>query len=413
MGQEAIIHLEALSYSIEGKEILKDINLVINKGELVGLIGPNGAGKTTLLKSINGLKKVEGQVFLGEKNTKKMKKKALARLIALMKQDTEVKFPFSVWQVVLMGRYPHLDWTKQEKEKDQQIAKKYMEYTNTWSLAHKSIQELSGGERQRTMMAKVLTQETPVILLDEPTANLDIAYQEQIFRYSQQFCQEGGTVIAAVHDLKVAAKYCHRLVLLKEGQIIAQGKPEEVLTPANLRVAYGVNALSYRNSITGEWDVYLPHCFQQQKIKLHLIGGGGGATPLLRSLYQQGYDLTLGVIHRGDTDEESARIFNIPTVLNPPFSSITMENYALNLDLIEQTHVTILCSIPFGKDNLDNLRAATHADNLVILEDQAIEERDFTGGQATQLYEQIKHVAKVLTSDNLQEFLKRSVTLDD
>lgn len=406
MEEKAAISLENLSFSVEGKEILSAISLEVKKGEFVGLIGPNGAGKTTLLKSINGLNKTQGKIYLTGKDSKKMGEKNLARQVALMKQDTEVSFPFSAWEVVLMGRYPHLGWSKQEKEEDRRIARRYMEYTDTSALANKYINTVSGGERQRIMFAKVLTQETPIILLDEPTSNLDLAHQEQLFTYGKEFCQQGGTIVAAIHDLRVAARYCQRLVLLKKGRIIAQGTPEEVLTATNLKEAYGVEAVIYRSQVTGEYDIYLPS-FAKGKTnqKIHLIGGGGTATTLLRELYRQGYQLTMGVVAPGDSDLESAKIFNVHTVSTPPFTPITVEAHQANVELVKGADWVILCSLTFGEHNLANLKAAAEGVHLLIVEDSPIEERDYTGGQATELYNQLKGRATVLSSGEINQFL--------
>lgn len=408
MQRETAIILEDLSFSLDGKQILSSINLEFKKGEFVGLVGPNGAGKTTLLKSINGLNQTKGKVYLIGGDSKKMSGKKLARQIALMKQDTEVSFPFSAWEIVVMGRYPHLGWDKQEKEEDRKIARKYMEYTKTLSLANKRISALSGGERQRVMFAKVLTQETPIILLDEPTSNLDMAHQEQLFSYGREFCQQGGTIVAAIHDLRLAARYCNRLVLLKKGRIIAQGFPEEVLTAKSLKEAYGVETVIYRSQVTGEYDIYLPS-FAKEKPnqKIHLIGGGGTATALLREFYQQGYQLTMGVIAYGDSDLESAKIFQVNTISNPPFTPITSEAHQANVELIREADWVILCSLPFGQDNLDNLRAATHASKLIIIEDSPIQERDYTGGEAIKLYKKLREKAVVLPLGKVKEIFGR------
>ena len=408
MGKETAICLENLSFALGGKEILSEISLEIKKGDFVGLIGPNGAGKTTLLKSINGLRKAQGKIFLLGKNTKGMKEKVLAKQIALMKQDLELNFPFTAREVVLMGRYPHLDWTKQESRRDREITEKFMEYTGTLPLAEKRITQVSGGERQRVMFAKVLTQETPIILLDEPTSNLDLAYQEQLFSYGQEFCRQGGTIVAAIHDLKVAAKYCQKLVLLKKGKIIAQGSPAEVLTSQNLQEAYGVAALVYCNQITGEYDIYLPQLSKNQDgQKIHLIGGGGLATPLLRELYKKGCQLSMGVISQGDSDGESARVFGIPAVFNPPFTPIREEALRANQQLIQSSDWTILCSLPFGQNNLANLQAAGCAKRLLIIEDETIEKRDYTGGKALEVYNQLKKQAVVLPSHQVMDYLMK------
>jgi iron complex transport system ATP-binding protein len=148
-----------------------------------------------------------------------------------------------------------------------------MKFTNTLEFENQFIDHLSGGERQRVLFAKVLTQTTDIILLDEPTANLDITHQEQIFKYSKDLCGEGKTVIAAVHDLKIASRYCSRLILMSRGEIVADGAPEQVLTSENLTKVYGINALVYKNRLTGLLDFYIPgeNTGTKKNCKIHVF----------------------------------------------------------------------------------------------------------------------------------------------
>lgn len=399
--------IENLSYSLGEKQILEKISLQVEKGEFIGLIGPNGAGKTTLLKNINRINKGCGDIWVQGKNIKNMGDKELARQVALMKQETQITFPFTCWEVVLMGRYPYLSWTNQETEEDREIAQKCMEYTDTCHLADKKVTALSGGERQRVLFAKVLTQEAPLILLDEPTSNLDMAHQEQIFRYSRQFCRNSGSIVAAVHDLRIAAKYCSRLVLLYQGRIIADGPVAEVFTSENLQKAYGVECCPYYNSLTGEWDIYMPECKKtSKKGKVHIIGGGGSATALLRELYQCGYQLSLGIVHEGDSDTEIASLLGIEKIVLPACAPLSVEAYELNKKMIEKADWTILTSCAFGMNNLPNLQIAQLAQRLVIIDDSPIEKRDFTNGQATCLYKELSQKAVMLKSADVINFLQ-------
>lgn len=404
--EELIIKAENLNYSINGSEILKDISFAAVPGEFTGLIGPNGAGKTTLLKCLNGINRCEGSIEIKGQLLSAMNSKKIARSIALMHQNTNLTFPFSAIDIVLTGRYPHLNRTSTENSKDYAIARKYMEYTDTLQFENKPITQMSGGERQKVFFAKTLAQETDIILLDEPAASLDIAHEELIFRYSQELCKAGKTVIAAVHDLKIAAQYCSRLILMKDGGIIADGRPEEVLTTENLSKAYGVNALVYKNRITGNLDYFI-HGMEHKPAerRVHVIGGGGSASSVIRMLYENGCLVTAGVFAHGDSDLNCAEIFGIDCLVCKPFSEISEEAYEENVKRIRSSDLTILCDMPFGIQNMKNLLAARQAKKLVIIEDTSPESRDFTDGKALKIYKELGMNAVVVTSARLHEVL--------
>lgn len=396
---ENIINVNGLNFVIENKSILKNISFKIVAGEFVGLIGPNGAGKTTLLKCLNGINRGTGSIQIKGENIASYTDKKLAREIALMHQNTTIGFPFPAIDVVMTGRYPYLKRLQRESKEDFEIARKNMNYTDTLKLENNPITNMSGGERQRVLFAKTLTQQADIILLDEPTASLDITYQEQIFKYSKDLSNEGTTVIAAIHDLKIAAKYCSRLILMGNGEIIADGSPDKVLTSANISKVYGINALVYRNRITGLLDVYVNREIAGRSTEtVHVIGGGGSAAVVLRELYEQGYVATAGVFSHGDSDIGSAEVFGFRHLVERPFSTISKELYNQNVNFIESAELTILCNMPFGFQNLMNLEAAKHAGKLVIIEDEAPVVRDFTKGEATMLYNQLKQTAVAVIS---------------
>jgi len=401
-----VLVIEDLSFYIEDNCILKGINLKIKKGEFVGLIGPNGAGKTTLLKCINGIYKGTGNVNINGKDLKKLSSKKVAREVSLMHQNTIISFPFPCLDVVLSGRYPHLKRLQGESQEDYRIARKYMDYTDTLKFEARPITELSGGERQRVYFAKVLTQETELVLLDEPTASLDIAHEKEIFRYSCELSQSGKTVIAAVHDLKIASRYCTRLVLMKDGCIIADGSVEEVLTSENITRAYGVDALVYRNKISGQLDFYIRERKDETEEKhIHIIGGGGSASGIMRQLYEQGFKVSTGVLVHGDSDLQCAEVFGIEHISCEPFSDISDDSFRRNVEYIKKADLTVLCDMPFGMQNLRNLEAARFAKKLVILEDTPPESRDFTGGEAIKIYAELKEKAVITTTARLHEVI--------
>ncbi len=416
---EAISRLktEKLTLAFQRKPVLKGIDLTVRAGEFLGLIGPNGAGKTTLLKCLNGIYPSQGKIWLQGVDLKNLTDKEVALRIGVMHQNAQVTFPFPAGEVVLMGRYPHLKRLQRESGQDYRIARESMAYTDTLQFAQRSISELSGGERQRVLFAKVLAQEPEVILLDEPTASLDIRHQEQIFQYARVLAAQGKTVIAAVHDLKIAARYCTRLVLLKDGEILADGVPEGVLTSENVSEAYGVRALVYRNAMTGLMDVYLPVPKQAAKrIRLHVIGGGGSGSDIMRSLVEHGYEVSAGVLSEEDSDFKCAQFFGIDCVSAPPFSGISEAALEYNVRKIRKAPLTILGNVYFGELNLRNLEAALQAARLILVEDDVPQKRDFTQGKALALYGRLRERARVTTSAELmtavEEVLAQSSTVD-
>lgn len=401
-----LLVIDDLNYDINGAHILRNIGLEAIKGEFIGLIGPNGAGKTTLLKCINGINRGVGRVEIGGTSLTSMSSKAVAGKVAMLHQDTMVTFPFSVLDIVMTGRYHQLGRLKAESVEDYKIARSYMKFTDTLKFENRPINTLSGGERQRALFAKVLTQQTELILLDEPSASLDIAHEEQIFKYSAELCQAGKTVIAAVHDLKTAVRFCTRLILMKDGRIIADGTPETVVTQENLSIAYGVNALVYKNRISGLVDFHITGQADKGKsIRVHVIGGGGSASGVIRQLYENGFIVTAGVFVHGDSDLGCTDVFGVRALVCQPFSEIDDEALKENIEMVKAADITILCDMPFGLQNMRNLEAAAYASKLVIIENENPENRDFTGGKALSTYNGLKKKAIVIEAARLHEVL--------
>jgi iron complex transport system ATP-binding protein len=251
--QTPLLRADGLSYRRDGQDILRGVSFAVAPGELVGLIGPNGAGKSTLLKVVSGLwSGAEGEITLLDKPLARYSARQVAQVIAQVPQITALDFPFSVRQIVLMGRNPHLSRFELETKQDRLIAEHAMRRTQTLDLADRLIGTLSGGERQRVLIARALTQEPRLLLLDEPTANLDIQHQIGIFGLIRDLIHADGLgAVAAAHDLELAARFCDRLVLLHQGAVLADGPPADTLQPETLRRAYGVAAQPYADPITG------------------------------------------------------------------------------------------------------------------------------------------------------------------
>ncbi len=244
--------LRGVSFRYDRQWCLKDIGFELKKGEILGLIGPNGSGKSTLLKIIDGLLKIpEGEILLRNRPLSSYRRGEVARHIAMVPQEATFRFPFSVFEVVLMGRFPHLGLFPFEGREDVEIARHSMQLTGTLELATRSINELSGGEKQRVLIARALTQRAHVILLDEPTSFLDIRHKVELFDLmSSLTITQGLSVIIVSHDISLAAQYCHRMVLLSRGSLYKIGVPDEVITADTISAVYECPVLVDENPIS-------------------------------------------------------------------------------------------------------------------------------------------------------------------
>jgi iron complex transport system ATP-binding protein len=243
-----------------GKEaIVKDISLRINQGDFMGIIGPNGSGKTTLLRLASKiLSATKGNIVFQGRDIASMPMKELARSVAFVAQDTMVNFPFSVFEIVLMGRTPHLKRLEVETRKDYSIADDAMAMTDTLHLKDKKIDEISSGERQRVVIARALAQEPRLLLLDEPTSHLDIGHQIQVLDLLRRLNRKDSLTIAMVlHDLNLAGEYCNRITLLNDGGIFREGSPAEVLTYQNIEAVYKTVVVVNNNPLNSKPYVLL------------------------------------------------------------------------------------------------------------------------------------------------------------
>ena len=242
----AILEAMAVSfhYGRRGPEVLEGVSLSVPRGAIVGLLGPNGSGKTTLLRLLAGtLTPVRGRVAIDGTDVGALSRRDLARRIAIVPQETHSAFDFTALEIVLMGRYPHLSAFELEGIDDIAIARDALAATGTAALESRQFVSLSGGEKQRVVIASALAQASDVLLLDEPTASLDLGYQLDIAMLLVRLNRErGATLVVSTHDLNLAATLCSELVLLKSGRVMASGPARDVLTSARIRALYGVDA---------------------------------------------------------------------------------------------------------------------------------------------------------------------------
>lgn len=235
-------------------EVVRDISFVIENGKIVVVLGANGAGKTTLLRALNSALPVKkGEILLDGKNLKTYSRREIARKIAVVAQETETRFPVTVLEFVLSGRFAHGSAFGWETERDLEIARKSLIEADLENFQKRLMNHLSGGERQRAVFARALATEAKIFLLDEPTANLDLAHQAALLRLMRNKCDaEKVSAIVITHDLNLAAAFADKILLMKNGQIVAAGEPNAVLTAENLRETFGVEILLDKHPTSGK-----------------------------------------------------------------------------------------------------------------------------------------------------------------
>ncbi|MGI6686692.1 MAG: heme ABC transporter ATP-binding protein [Bacillota bacterium] len=412
---ERSIEAKDLTFGYGNGSILEQLNFEINKGSFISIIGPNGSGKSTLLKNICAeLVPQAGMVLLENQDVFKIKKKKLAQNMAVVPQDTGVDFAFSVMETVLMGRMPHQKRFQGDSEEDLEIVQWAMELTNVWHLRERNINELSGGERQRVIVARALAQEPKVLLLDEPTSHLDIQHQFELLELVEDLNRiKDITIIAVLHDLNLAAQFSEKIILLSKGKIMAYGNPGEVLTIENIREIYHIEVAVSTNEITGKLNI-VPLSKEKrrkekaEKIKIHLLCGGGSGVYLMEQLHQYGYQISCGVLNVGDSDWKKVKEIGAAVSEEAPFAPISDEALKNNLELIQGADLIIVLPVPFGEGNLANLRQVFEAQRnhkrVIIVEQKEFSKRDFTGGAAERLIQQM-YLHGAVKVDNIKDVL--------
>ncbi|MFW5938788.1 MAG: heme ABC transporter ATP-binding protein [Halanaeroarchaeum sp.] len=402
---DPMVSVQNVSVTLGTVMALDDVSMSVDRGTFVGVVGPNGAGKTTLLRTISGvLTPKSGRVVVAGENIAALSSRAASRLVAVVPQETNLAFDFDVRAVVSMGRTPYRRRLRLRKLDDSSPVDDAMERVDVAKFADRAVSEVSGGERQRVLLARALAQDTPVLVLDEPTASLDIDHQVRTLEMIRDLVDERGkTVLASIHDLNLAAHYCDCLLLLGDGRRLAAGSPETVLTEANLETSYGTNAVVTRHPVTGSTYVMaMPEATTEPtKPPVHVIGGGGNAARLLYVLWAAGYDVSVGAVNEGDADLETARLLGIDAVTLDPYGPMDPSDCEAVLERVQNAAATIVADLEVVIGNVPNLRAALEADALVVVEQRPFEERNYAGSEATTLYDELTARGTVVGPDSL------------
>ncbi|MDR3102498.1 MAG: ABC transporter ATP-binding protein [Methanocalculaceae archaeon] len=402
-----VISAEHLSVSYGDHKVLADISLGVEEGQFIGILGPNGCGKTTFLQTLSRVFAPDaGGVMVEGQDISAYDTKELAKILGCMRQETDAAFPFTVREIVLMGRYPHIRRLAPLAEADLVIANEAMKTTNTLHLADRLITEISGGEQQRVLIARLLAQQPKILLLDEPTSHLDISHQIEILNMLRDLTPKI-TVISVFHDFNLASYFCDRLVLMSGGGIIATGAPAKVLTAERLLESFHVRMLVNMHPLTGkpylipEYGTTATPAAQH----VHVMSGGGTGVVLFHLLLLHGCRVTAGVLAANDSDAAAAAALGIEAVVEPPFVAVSEASVRRLKLLLFDADAVVVAAMPIGFGNLSNLSILLETDVPVYFLGKC---EDFADGRADVLRARLCECGAVEMSE-ITDFLRRIV----
>jgi iron complex transport system ATP-binding protein len=377
----SLLEVQHITFGYGKQLLLYDVSLQIAHGEMVGLLGPNGSGKTTLLRLMSGiLQPQQGQVVLEGRALQQWGRRKVAQRIAVVPQEFHMPFDFTVEQMVEFGRTPFVNpfWGSRSMQ-DRLLVQESMQATGVDGLATRVFHELSGGERQRVALAMALAQQPMLLLLDEPTAHLDIKYQVEILALAQRLNRERGvTIVAAIHDLNLAARYFPRLLLFQRG-VVADAGPAEVLEPGLLGRVYGIEVQvgilrgsEYLSVLpparVGEQDAggdrrdrALRRSDPHGEAMVHVIAGGGSGEVLMRALADVAIPFVAGALNVGDSDHTLALRLASRVITEQPFAPISPAALKEVRDSLAHVSVLVLCPTAIGPGNLALIEEAAYA----------------------------------------------------
>jgi|LGVF01.2.fsa_nt_gb iron complex transport system ATP-binding protein len=393
------------------KNILCGFNATICQGEFIGLIGPNGTGKSTLLKCLSGLLEIKsGEIQLDGVNNITYSHRERAQKVAVVPQSFDIDYDFTVEDIVLMGRNPYLSYKSKESKNDYRIVMEAMEGTKTLQFKKRLYNTLSGGEKQRVIIARAIAQEPEIILLDEPTSALDIHHQIEIMELIRDLnLKKSMTVIAVLHDINLAARYCNRLILMNNGEVIVDGTPSQVINEENLKKVYDMKMLIQENKLFGKPEIIPLRVIKShemyRKIRVHVICGGNNALQVLEGLEAMGHNVSAGVINQGSDDWMICEALKIHMIEENPFTNISLDKQKENLRMMSECDIVYISDLPFGLGNINNLVGIESLKCKIYLNNNWVN-NDFTKGLLETCVNKIKNKRELIEINDDHEFLK-------
>jgi iron complex transport system ATP-binding protein len=394
--RSALLQLENVHVRLSQQLVLRDVSLSVEPGEILALVGPNGSGKTTLLRAALGLIKPEkGQVFVKGRSVTTLSPRERALIMAWVPQQEFASENLTVEDFVALGRYPHLGSYSPETSADNEAIDSALTETSLLSFRERGILELSGGERQRALYARALAQGTPLLLLDEPTSHLDIAYQLEVMEKLSSFRRSapGRAVVVSLHDLNLACRFADRILWLSHGHCVTIGTPASTVTQERVFEVFGVDTSVHRR---GEHVFVFPPERRPPSPpkegglnRVHVVCGGGSGKDILRELVSRGYTVTAGALNLLDSDEEFCQTENITMAVEDPFTQLSEDVRLRHRTLMADAEVIVIAPFAVGEGNLVNMQdplpfVAQRPSFLIGGSPEM--GRDFTGGKAADAY---------------------------
>ncbi|GAB3663282.1 heme ABC transporter ATP-binding protein [Halopiger thermotolerans] len=409
--EPATVAVENVSHAFGDLSVLDDVSLTVEPGEFVGLVGPNGAGKTTLLRTISGaLEPDAGTVAIDGTDVHDVSARASSRLVAVVPQDTTLSFSFDVRDVVEMGRHPHRSRFAPPQPEDRAAVEQALERTRTADLADRPIDEISGGQRQRVVLARAIAQATPALVLDEPTASLDINHQVETLELVRELVSEGRTAVAAIHDLDLAARYCDRLVLLADGAVYREGPPSDVLTSDALAESFDARAVVTPNPVTGSETVTAlagdSDATTALPDRVHVLGTGTAAAGVLARLETAGVDASVGPVPSGDAAAELARSLEADALEVDPFSGLSSADRSAVDGTVRDADVVVLADFVAGAGTARLLEELPETVPPVVVETRPFADRNFAGAAARERYATLRERAVEASVEDVLEAVR-------
>jgi iron complex transport system ATP-binding protein len=403
-----LLSASTLSFTKNGATLLENIDFSISQGEVVGIIGPNGAGKSTLLKCLVGIYNLDhGEVFFEDHPIANLSHEQRANRLSYLAQQQQTAFAFTARQTIEFGSF-----SRPTKSPSGNEAERIASTLDITALLDRKMDELSGGESQLVHFARILNQHAPLMLLDEPTASLDIGHEAQLMNLLKTQCQQGRSALVAIHNLNIAAAFCDRLLLLNHGKLVCSGSPEEVITQAHMRELYDHQVIVSQNPITGTTTVLpMPERQSSKPLSVHLIGGAGSTVALCRTLLQLGVEVTGGVAHEQDSDTEFWQAAGVEHVKVPAFSAIDDDAIKKAKSIEAHADITILCEFPFGLMNRANLDLAEQSNCLWILKNAPLDPGRFAQADIEAQFNACSAAAQQLTTQQAITKIKSHIGL--
>ncbi len=371
-----LVSVRDLGFTYDVRPVLRRVSFDVDAGDFVGVVGPNGSGKSTLLDLIDGvLRATAGKILVRGKPTHTYRRRDMAREVALVPQQFALEFDLSVREVVEMGYYCRAREADAPADAGETLAR-----LGVGGLVDRRFSELSGGEKQLVVLAQALMQQAPLLLLDEPASALDVSHQLRLFDLLKELNADGITVLCILHDLNLALHYFDKLLVLSDGEVAAFGPPDEVLRPEIIEAVYGVRAFLHRHA-GRTYLTFSPRLSGERLGRVHLVCGGGTGSGLMRELVDAGYDVSAGVLNALDTDEETGRELGLRMAVEAPFSPVSDEAHAENLELMRSADLVVISAVPVSHGNARNVEAAHEAlrAGTRVWVDEGVRVNDFAG----------------------------------